>query len=281
MKHCYLLQIVTVLSFTVFSVYAQTDSAAQWYKGEGSARGKDMEKIRREALKNAEANALKKAGIEVAAGTLLFKSEENSRLVDFFSEFAESNARGLILDERNVRFDDPVPLDSTHTVYKRTAHTEVLVGMPEGKPDPAFEVTMSTERETYKEYEPVFVHLKTTASGYLTILDIHGDSINVLFPNAIDQKNFLVANTDFIFPPSKAYSLEFETEKGLPTSSDIIIAVVTKDNIPFPNIERLDFSGSQLTVAEKALSTYAQWLYKIPLDKRSTNYKHIRVQRSN
>ncbi len=281
MRHCYLLQIVALLNLTVFSLYAQTESAAQWYKGEGSATGKDMEKIRREALKNAEADALKKAGIEVAAGTLLFKSEENNRLIDFFSEFAESNARGLILNERNVRFDDPAPLDSTHTIYKRVAYTEVLVGMPEGKPDPAFEVTMSTERETYKVYEPVLIRVKTTESGYLTILDIHGDSINVLFPNAIDQKNFLVANTDFIFPPSKAYSLEFETEKGLPTSSDLIIAVVTKDNVPFPNIERLDFSGSQLSVAEKALSTYAQWLYKIPLDRRCINYKHIQVQKSN
>ncbi|MCL4510557.1 MAG: DUF4384 domain-containing protein [Bacteroidetes bacterium] len=261
------------------SVGAQTTSPRSWYSGTGSATGKSMEEIRIEALNNARSDALQKAGIEVSAGTLSLKSEGNNGLIDFFSEFAESSTRGLILDERDVRFDRPEPLDSTYTVYRVIAHVEVQVGAPQGKPDPAFKVTLSSARETYMEYEPATLNVNSTESGYLTILDIHGDSINVLFPNVIDQKNYLSANTDFVFPPSKAYSLEFETDKGTSSSADIIIAIVTKDDVPFPNINKVGLERSRLLLGEKTLTTYAKWLYRIPLDRRSFDRRLIQVQK--
>lgn len=230
-------------------------------------------------MNTARANALEQAGIVVNSSTLSLKSEGNSQLIDFFSEFAESNARGLILDEKDVHFDRPDPLDSTYTIYRETAHLEALVAAPQGQPDPAFQVTLSSLRDTYNEYEPVTLNITPTEPGYLTILDIHCDSINVLFPNVIDKNIYISANTDFVFPPGKAYSMELETQKGESSSFDIIIAVVTKDSVPFPNISSTELHGSRLVIAEKSLTTYAKWLYTMPMDRRSADSKAITVQR--
>jgi len=267
-----------VLSLGIVSGEAQTTSSAKWYTGAATATGKDIEKIRAEALNKARAGAMQKAGIEISSEMLSLKSEGNNKLIDFFSEFAESNAHGLILEERNVRFDHP-EYDSTNNILRVTAHLEALVAAPQGSPDPAFHVTFSSERKTYKEYEPVVLSINSTEPGYLSILDIHGDSVTVLFPNEIDLKNYIAAKTDFIFPPSKAYSLELETEKGRSSSQDVLIAVVTKDDIPFPNIDTIGLEGSRLLLAEKALTSYANWLYKIPLDRRSAGSIQLEVQK--
>ncbi|MGC8596073.1 MAG: DUF4384 domain-containing protein [Candidatus Kryptoniota bacterium] len=265
-----------VLNTTI--ALAQNSSVKKWYDGEGTATGNDMEKIHTEALSKARSDALQKAGIEVVSGTLSLKSEEDNKLIDFFSEFTESNSRGLILDEK-VRFDKPIPVDSSYTVYRLTAHVHALVGIPEGEIDPSFEVKLTVDRDTYKEYEPVTMRIKTTKPGYLTILDIHGDSVNVLFPNAIDRNNYISAGTDFVFPQGKSYRLEFETENGKQRSTDMIIAVVTIDRIPFQNIEKINLEGSKLMTGQKSLIAYAKWLYRIPLNRRSLAYRLVHVER--
>ncbi len=275
--HAFLL--FPVLMIFACSADAQTTSAGRWYSGTGSAAGKDMEKIRSEALNRARADALQKAGIEVNSATLSLKSEDNAKLIDFFSEFAESNARGLILDEKGVHFDRPVPLDSTYTIYRITVTVQALVTAPQGSPDPAFEVTLKSDRETYMEYEPVSLKIRATEPGYLTILDIHGDSLNVLYPNGIDRDNYIRANSEFDFPPGQAYSMELETANGASSSADILIAVVTKDDVPFPNITAMGLEGSRLKVAEKSLTTYAKWLYRIPLDRRAADSKAVEVRK--
>lgn len=279
-KKSLLLTVLLMITIVfVSSVRLQTLSGGQWYTGTGSAAGKDMERIKVEALNRARADALRKAGVEVNSGIFSLKSEENGSLIDFFSEFSESNARGLILDEKEIRFDRPEPLDSSYTVYRATAHVSALVATPRGRPDPSFEVSLIASRNTYKAYEPVTLHIRSTQPGYLTILDVHGDSLNVLFPNVIDRDNHISANTDFVFPPGKAYSLELETVKGEATSSDMFVAIVTKENIPFPNIEEIGLDQSVLGVAEKGLTTYAMWLYRIPSDRRAADSKLVEVQK--
>jgi hypothetical protein len=49
--------------------------------------------------------------VEVVSKALSLKSEEDNKLLDFFSEFTESNSRGVILDEK-VIYDRPEPVDS-------------------------------------------------------------------------------------------------------------------------------------------------------------------------
>lgn len=262
------------------SVFSQQQLSGKWYLVTGTATGKDMEKIRAEALNRARKNAMEEAGIEINTSSFSLKSESNEKLLDFFHEFTESNARGLILNERNIHFDPPQPLDSTYTFYRVTAHADLLIGLTRGKTDPTFDVKLATDRETYLAYEPVTLHVKTTESGYLTILDVHQDSINVLFPNAINRDNHIDANTDFVFPSGQTYSLEFKTDNGATSSVDLIVAIVTKEDVPFPNFSNLEVKGSRLLVAEKTLTTYAKWLYKIPLNRRKADEKLIQIQKN-
>jgi len=258
---------------------AQSRPGKKWYSGTGMATGKNMEKIHNKALKQARANALEVAGIAINAGKFSYHSSGNRDYVNFFSEFVSTKARGLILKEKDVHFDQPVPLDSTYTIYTVKAHVKVLVGIPKGLSDPAFKVKITSERKTYKEYEPVTLHIKTTESGYLTLLDINKDTINVLFPNSIDHKNYIKANSIFKFPPDKMYSLEFNTDKGTTSSTDLVIAIVTKGDFPFPNINKINVKKSFLTLQEKKLTVYANWLYDIPLNRRCSDEELIHVQK--
>lgn len=271
-------KLICIAALMSTAVFAQNSYIENWYDGNGTAAGSDIEKIHAEALNRARSDALKKAGIEVTSGTLLLKSGGENKLIDFFSEFVETNSRGLILDER-VSFEKPEPVDSSYTVYRLTAHVHALVGLQKGEPDPSFEVKLLSDRNTYSEYEPATITVKTTKPGYLTILDVHGDSMDVLFPNSIDRNNYISPNTEFVFPPTRAYTLTFETEKGEVSSTDMIIAVVTTDSIPFPNIQKRALEGSKLTLAKKPMTSYARWLLNIPSNRRCLDWKLIQVEK--
>ena len=275
------MRLILILVFLNSTIgLAQNSLREKWYDGEATVTGSDMEKIHLEALNRARSDALKKAGVEVVSRALSLKSEEDNKLLDFFSEFTESNSRGVILDEK-VIYDRPEPVDSSYMVYTVTAHVHALVGLPEGESDPGFDVKITTDRDIYNEYEPVKLRVRTTKPGFLTILDIHNDLIKVLFPNVINRNNYISPDKEFVFPPGDAYSLEFEVEKGKSNSTDMIIAVVTEDNVPFPDDKKIGLEGSRLIMGEKSLTTYARWLYRIPLNRRSSDLKLIHVERGN
>ena len=97
------------------------------------------------------------------------------------------------------------------------------------------------------------------------------DSLSVVFPNSIDKKNSIEANKQFVFPPHKAYELAMALPEGKTSSSEMFIAVVTVENIPFPNPEQITFVNGAVGLRSEQLNVYAQWLYKINLNKRSSD----------
>ena len=102
--------------------------------------------------------------------------------------------------------------------------------------------------------------MTTTKIGYLTIFNIYEDSLSVVFPNAIDKENNIEANRPFVFPPNKAYELQMTVPDGKKASSEMFIAVVTQENIPFPNLEKLEFTNNTLRLRMEQLNVYAKWL---------------------
>ncbi|MBM4167307.1 MAG: DUF4384 domain-containing protein [Ignavibacteria bacterium] len=258
-------------------LYSQNEKAPQWIFGKGNAEGTDTKQIRRDAVNDARANALKQAGIDIRASDVLIKTETNQQLTDFYSKFAETSSKGIILEERNVKVGKAEPLTENSDVYKIEVILEALVATQFGERDAGFDVTLDANRESYQENESVQLTITSTREGYLTLFYVHNDSLNVLFPNAIDKKNFLKANDTLRFPHSNSYQLTLETEAGKKSSFEEFIAVVTKGDIPVHNLSEMKIEQGNLQTKETMLTNYAKWLYEIPLDQRGSATKVLQV----
>ena len=255
-------------TFSVLFIFFGTLLFAQpqWQHGRGSAVGTDIEAIRMKALNNARADALSKAGVTVTAGDTRLLSETENTFTDFYAKFAESSTKGIILEEKIIREGDAKRIEGT--TYKIEIEIDAKVALQQGEPDPAFSVTLESSKQLVKEGEPFTLTVTSTKAGYLTIFNVYQDSLSVVFPNSIDRVNLIEGNKPFIFPPHKAYELEMALPNGKTTSSEMFIAVVTTENIPFPNLEQIKFTNGAIGLRSEQLNVYAQWLYKISLNKR-------------
>jgi hypothetical protein len=274
--------VLTVLFYSslTFTSFAQTHTSPKWIKSKGHAQGTDIAEMKTKALINARANALKEVGIIINTSELSIKSESNKNLTDFYTQFAESNTHGLIIEERNVKYGRVTPIDSAedeNTVYKIDVEIEALVAVSKDEPDEGFKVILESNREVYEEGEPVILTVNSSRDGFLTIFDVYNDTLNVLYPNATDKNDTIKANISFIFPTTEAYSITLKTIAGRKSSEETFIAVVTKEYEPFPNINEMIIEGKYLKLKRDVLTTYAKWLYDIPMNKRSADTKVIRV----
>jgi hypothetical protein len=129
-----------------------------------------------------------------------------------------------------------------------------------------------------KEGEPFALAVTSTKPGYLTIFNVYRDSLSVVYPNAVDRKNAIQANKSFVIPPHSAYELMLALPVGKTVSSEIFIAVVTDDDVPFPNLAELNFSDGAIRLRMAELNMYSRWLYDIPLQKRSAHQIPMTVQ---
>jgi hypothetical protein len=261
-----------LLTFVSFVIAQQP----QWEHGTGTAVGTDIEAIRMKALNNARADALAKASITVTAGDTRLVSESGEEFTDFYSKFAETSTKGIILEERIVREGDLKKVKST--TYEIEIEIEANVALQQGEPDPSFTVKLESSKQIVKEGEPFILTVTSTKSGYLTIFNVYQDSLSVVFPNSIDKENKIETNKPFVFPPHKAYDLQMALPARKTTSSEMFIAVVTTENIPFPNIEPLDFAAGTFKLRSEQLNMYAQWLYKSSLNKRCADQIPMTVQ---
>ncbi len=248
----------------------------KWQRGVGTAVGSDIEAIRSKALENARLDALSKAGIMVSAGDTRVVSESGNELTDFYARFAESSTRGIILEERVIHEGELQKIDGT--TYKMEIEIDANVAVQQGEPDPSFTVSLNSSRQIVKEGEPFVLTVTSTKAGYLTIFNVYRDSISVVFPNAVDKKNSIEGNRTFVFPPNKAYDLTLTLPRGRSTSSEMFIAVVTEDDVAFPNLDDLKFNNDALQLKSSQLNLYSKWLYEIPLQKRASDEIPMTVQ---
>jgi len=270
-----LLFVVQVLLHSTAVVFAQNDSSATWITGKGSAAGTDIDAMRTHAINHARAEALKQAGVVIRADDIQMKTESGKLLVDFYSQFAETQMRGLIVEERNVNVSDPIrtspPSENSNVQYRIDATLEALIVIPPGEPEAGFEVTMHSDRTSYREDEPIKLTVASTRDGYVSIFNVYNDSLSVIFPNALDSKNTIKANMNLTIPTNDSYSLMMEPPHGKQRSAEEFIAVVTKENIPFHNIDEVSIAGDRLKMKESLLTVFAKWLYKIPLNERCSD----------
>jgi hypothetical protein len=249
----------------------------KWQRGVGTAVGTDVEAIRLKALNNARADALAKAGITVTAGDARLVSESGNSFIDFYSKFAESSTKGIILEERIIREGDLKKIKGT--TYEIEIEIEANVAVQQGEADRSFSVNLESSKQIVQEGEPFTLTVTSTKAGYLSIFNIYQDSLSLVFPNPIDKSNTIDAGKSFVFPPNKNYELQLAVPSGKTTSSEMFIAVVTLEHIPFPNLDQLNFTNGSIRLRMEQLNVYAKWLYGVPLNKRSSDQFPITVQK--
>lgn len=268
-------------------LFAQNNNQAaiepRWVKGVGSEVSKTFDpSIYDQALNKARADALRQLGVTIKAGEYRQKTEDSQALTDFYSSFAESSTRGIIIDERNIKKSKPeqiTPEGSDIPFFKVTVEIEALVAAQVVDPDPTFKVSLEAERDVYVEREPVIFKINSTQDGFLTIFNIKNDTLNVVFPNKLMPKNQIKANVQFQFPAEKSrLRLRLLPNSGQQKSDEMFVAIVTKENIPFD--EGAIVTG-KVPMKQAMLSAYAQWLYKISPDRRCSDTKVISVTKKN
>jgi hypothetical protein len=242
----------------------------QWYRGEATVVGSENEspaQVRERAMQQARVNVLQQAGIILRSTQVRVQGELDEQVVDIYGAFAQSDARGIIVDERNLKATSSFVDVNGLQLPQIKVSLEGQIQLPVGEPDNTFEVELLTNKTVYVEGEDLELSIHSSQDGYMSLFRIKNDSCFILYPHPLLPKtknNWIVAKRDIDIPPkSKPYSYELDLEGGDGERViEFIVAVVTKENVPIGGMNnKREFI---------ALREYNTWLAKISLDKRAS-----------
>ena len=268
-------RIVPIILFFIVSLLplhnGHAEEKGQWVKGKSSVFGSDFKKMRIEAVKRARADALNQAGIIVSASSFRLQTETNKEMNDYYSQFTEASSLGIITQERNVKISDPVRVSratsNDEAVFQVDAELEAMVAIPEGNADPGFTVTLTSKKKTVRETEPVQLEITSSRAGYLTLLHVKNDTIQVAFPNGLSRNNTVESKKPIRFP--KEYELYLTVDGDEQTSAEEFIAIITREDVPLITVSDAKIVGDELVLPKLSLTDLSQWLLKLPLNQRA------------
>jgi hypothetical protein len=216
-----------------------------------------------QALNDAKINALKAAGIgeNIKSYQLLFTSQEKNDYSQFFNSDIQSEIQGAvesfsIVNETTVKKSDfelylEITIDAAVIKY-------------ETKPDITFDANIEGLKAVYNNHDNLSFSLTTSQNCYLTIFNINDSEATLMFPNAYERKNSLLAKQSYKFPLG---NVDYELETNLKDKeSNRLIFVFTKTEIPFIKMDK-----DQVTSSEAIFS----WIYSIMPDQRKVDYQTI------
>lgn len=216
-----------------------------------------------QALNDAKINALKAAGIgeNIKSYQLLFTSQEKNDYSQFFNSDIQSEIQGAvesfsIVNETTVKKSDfelylEITIDAAVIKY-------------ETKPDITFDANIEGLKAVYNNYDNLVFTITNSQNCYLTIFNINDSEATLMFPNAYEKQNSLLAKQSYKFPLG---NVDYELETNLKDKeSNRLIFVFTKTEIPFIKMDK-----DQVTTSEAIFS----WIYSIMPDQRKVNYHSL------
>ncbi len=231
------------------------------------------EKAFKKAILEAQIDAIRKAGIgeDVSVSTTLFTSDDGSSFNQQFNEWStvEINANVLIdsIYKKENRFDQfgniIVQVEIYASVYKYSKNR-----------DPAFFFKIEGLKDTYYENESISFSLTPSQDGFLKVFAINDKESYMLYPFTNPESNYLSDERDRLFqkgetvrfPIHPAYQPGYSAElpSGVEAEDNDLIFVFLKNDIPF--IER--------KINRRNIE---KWIYQIPIDRRSVQFRRIRL----
>lgn len=250
--------------------------AQEWHTGEGLVTMANItpEQAHADALNIARQDALHKAGIEIRGVTARHIREANGgERYDEFASFTRTVTRGRIVDEE-ILFDDQVKIAE---VWHYRVELRAQIEMDVGKPDPMFKLDIKLNQQAYRDGETITVMVSSTRDCYVTLFNLFADdSLCVIFPNQYYTNNEVHGEEHISIPPPDAgWDLPVSLNPGKVEDIESILAVATKDDIPF-------FSPgatirNELISVSDALTAINKWLLDIPSDRRTEDIIHYKI----
>jgi len=277
LKNIYLTFLIILFTFCVTSLIAQHKIKLSHVKGTSITRDKTPKEALILAVKEAQENALKKAGITesvLVARTLITDSKANT-VNNFFNEISSIESKADILTEKV--YPETRSFDKSGNMIVSVT-IDATVFKYDTKKDINFYFKIGGLKEIYYENEPITFSFTPSKDGYLKIFVFNETETLKLYPfedktqyYLSDKKNKLfIKNKKVTFPINDAYKPGYaiELENKNKDESSIIIFVFTKNNTPFMenNLTR---------------NTLLKWLYKIPIDQRDVLFRNILLKHNN
>ncbi len=250
-----------------------------------------------EARKKALDDAFERAivdvvGVNLQSETYQSKGEQlgdEKKYFDLFSVFNRSVSYGKIVHHEVL--EDSVlneTLSSGQTIARVRLKVRCEVAKENSAPDPSFQLKMSLNQDVFydrgalENNDEIIIGLETTQDAYLTLFGISNDSVRVLFPNQITTANRFVRGESLEFPSKnmRDVGLHFrvETAKGEKRSSEMVLAIATKDSVPFSAGKIVGETGVVPTY-RAAVDELNQWLCRIAPERRTESYQIYEIRK--
>lgn len=252
-----------------FNSFSQKDNVIKVFGVVGTAyineRITQLE-AKEEALKDAQRNALKKAGVGeyMRSNVLLISSTKNDINSDFLSSEYESQLEGAILDFKiDTFFTEKMP----NNLFLTTIIIDATVIKYTSKPDMNFDVKLFGIKNVYNNNEKLNFSLTTSIDSYLHLFSFIEDEATLIYPNSYESGVLLKKDITFLFPLSRIdYVLTANNKKN---EKGRLIYVFTKTPIKYFQMDE-----SQTTKPENIYT----WINSIPLDQKKVITNPILIQ---
>lgn len=229
------------------------------------------QEAREKALMNAYAEALRNKGVHINATQLSVRSEtynsskEQQNADQSFAELVQTYSEGIITETANERWSTIVDSSRQQPLITYRVNLDVKVVTPSGKTDPNFAVNAALNQSSFKQGEYMRMKISATQDCYVTVFDIFGDSVRLIYPNEYAKNNFLEASVSLTLPTEGLGFVTFVPE-GVESSEELIMVVATKEKRDFLKGKLADLKIGYASSRVGALMDLNKWLADMPLD---------------
>lgn len=262
--------------FMLLAVVSAMAQRTKTVRASGEAFGKDMDKVRAEALRNAKQAALTEAGVEekITSIASVIVGNGGSEVLQVQSELGMIELDGRVLLKDKPEYTDYV----VNGLIRSVATIRAKVVVEEENGDLAFGVKVEGMREVYRDGERMEFGVTPYGSDcYVRVFWFDGMPADrhegaVLYPDAsgryVDAP--FQAGSTYRFPNlPKSHSNGRPTRiamrkqaEGL-TETCIVWVVALKQQVPYD--------------VPCTYEDFLKWLYRIPADKRVVRYQPVTI----
>lgn len=221
-------------------------------------------------LKKARKKAVEEViGVNVQVADVMMTTESDNNQFESYQQLVRNTVNGRIVDEQEPQYSEGEE-NKLHIKYS------AKVAKESGKPDPAFQLEVSSNKSAFNVGENLILEVTPSKDAYITIFSITEDNkVSVLFPNVYMSDNKVEAQTTRTIPNAQerqmlSFAMKSHPEKPNKKYAELLLIVATKTDITYDKLkERLDYGSNWVELN--------RWLMEIPRNQWTEGYVHYQV----
>ncbi len=246
------------------------------------AGNKTPKEAHRAAIEKAQAEAIRQAiGTQVQTQRRSSQIETGDEVVSRFSQVVRTGASGRVVESEVL---DEERVERAGELFHRV-RLRATVEPTTGRPAPGFTVSLQltdddrtfVDRGALEDSDEIVAEMEVSKNAYVTLFNVKTDTLEVLWPNSITERlaidPFLPADSTIQFPPpglrARGLHLRVNVPEGRARTTERLVAVATKQQVPFLDVPDYEVEDGTLTTAQATLQALNRWLVKIPLGQRA------------